>query len=183
LCIGEGIGFDTIYPLSDFFNIAYLIDVEKGSYRIASLKRNYLVIDSCFYDEYMRMYYYTAHFSGVYSHQELNSRSHVVHHEVILKNGYTKKNSMQVENSIRSILLPFAFEKYLKYYHNLELRFDQIVFEKIRNLNPDMNGFAEIMNSYKRDDIERLVYLFDNVSIDYSFFIPILNKTPISAEF
>ncbi len=53
-----------------------------------------------------------------------------------------------------------AFERFLKYYHLLELNFDYVV-DRIQKLNivTDSMQISSLLNEYKKDDLERLKYL------------------------
>jgi len=56
-------------------------------------------------------------------------------------------------------MLPYAFERYLKLYHLLELSFDHDTVEKIRGLGQDLHGIGQILAQHKRDEFDRLKQL------------------------
>ena len=58
------------------------------------------------------------------------------------------------------------FERYLKYYHQLELLFDWIVIKKIQALQDDLQGAAKLISSYQSGDLPRLKSLIGNYCND-----------------
>lgn len=79
------------------------------------------------------------------------------------------------EASVRGIKHSLAFERYLKYYHLLELNFDFDVIERIKRLDvvADSKSISMLLNEYKKEDIERLKYLFHTYCIDVN---PIIER-------
>jgi len=58
-----------------------------------------------------------------------------------------------------------AFERFLKYYHLLELNFDFDLIRRIKNLDPvtESKSISMLLNEYRREDIERLKYILKHV--------------------
>ena len=56
----------------------------------------------------------------------------------------------------RAIHASHPYERYLKYYHQLELLFDWAYIKKIQALQDDLNGCAKLISSYQSGDLPRL---------------------------
>ena len=61
---------------------------------------------------------------------------------------------MQAAN--RSVPQAFAFERFLKLYHLLELVFDYDLVQEIQGLGADIKGVGRLLNDYERLEQERL---------------------------
>jgi len=63
------------------------------------------------------------------------------------------------EAAKRSAMLPYAFERYLKLYHLLELSFDYDTVVRIRALHDDLHGIGQILSQHKSNELVRLKQL------------------------
>lgn len=82
------------------------------------------------------------------------------------------------ENLFRSSQVAFAFERYLKLYHLLELMFDWYVVEKIKALGPDLQGIGEVMSRYSSKELPRLRWLIEETVPDPGPIAHVLNNLP-----
>ncbi|MGB0930316.1 MAG: hypothetical protein ACPGVB_06050, partial [Chitinophagales bacterium] len=57
---------------------------------------------------------------------------------------------------IRAVQQPYAFERFLKNYHLLELLFDWQLVQTIKSLGDDLQSAIKEVANYRKDDIERL---------------------------
>ena len=84
----------------------------------------------------------------------------------------TAVGGMQVPTSYhaasleRAVQASHPFERYLKYYHELELLFDWIIVRKIQALGSDIPGIAKLISSYQSGDLPRLKSLIITYSLD-----------------
>ena len=73
---------------------------------------------------------------------------------------------------VRAVQQPFAFERFLKNYHLLELLFDWQTMKEISDFYIDNNfrKAADVLLKYKREDIDRIKYIiseaYKNKSVD-----------------
>jgi hypothetical protein len=56
----------------------------------------------------------------------------------------------------RAVQASHPFERYLKYYHQLELLFDWVLVKKVQSLGSDFQGMARLMSLYQSGDLPRL---------------------------
>lgn len=79
-------------------------------------------------------------------------------------------NPYSYESIVRAIEQPYAFERFLKLYHLLELQFDLSIIDKIKSLSmpSDANLIGEILNEYSHTEISRLTDIIQNSCTDIS---------------
>lgn len=138
--------------------VAYLADnskqaFESGEYNIS---KDYVILKKEFYTEYVEKYYESSSAWGGFSHTtaqnayQINVDSIVVR-ETNLPTVYHR------ESIIRAIQQPYAFERFLKTYHLLELLFDYDLVKEIKSLPDELKGFSEVLKEFsKRDELPRL---------------------------
>ncbi len=78
----------------------------------------------------------------------------------------TLPTSHHEANLFRSSQVAFAFERFLKLYHLLELMFDWKVVETIKSLGPDLQGIGELMSKYSTKELAQLRWLFNQMITD-----------------
>lgn len=81
------------------------------------------------------------------------------------------------ENLIRGVQQPYAFERFLKNYHLLELLFDWQIIQKIKALDTDIYGAGLILKSYgKGEEINRLIECVENGINNYDKIGSLINE-------
>lgn len=183
LCLSSGRDID-LAEMTDYEFAAYIYEVQKDYYgQPYQFKRNYFVISVECYDEYVKEYMNTSPLWGGYIHSD----GHVYDgcqktkvNKVIAISDLDMPTNYHIESCFRAVLEPYAFERYLKLYHLLELMFDYHIVAKIRALNEDMRGIGKLLASYERAeperlkaivfdkvcDVDRLALMLDNVYLD-----------------
>jgi hypothetical protein len=168
LCICKSITDINIASLTEARYIAYINEVDKDTFRLelpCKFIKNYLVIDVCEYDDYKNNYMDSAPIWGGFFHSNAASNLHQAHRfspskliarpKIILPTPYHK------ESCIRSVVQPYAFERFLKLYHLLELIFDWNLVQQIKNLNDDLQGIGQLLNQYSNikefDSLKKLL--------------------------
>jgi hypothetical protein len=147
--------------LSDHQYAAFINDVEVdelgGAHRF---RYDYAVIDEVHLERYLNDYLETAPIWGGFLHKDSGTRiptpSKRSRSRVTTIKGVRLPTKYHREALERSILEPFAFERYLKTFHLLELLFDWHTFEKIKALGDDLFGFGRIITNYDNKEISRL---------------------------
>lgn len=166
--------------------ICYLSEIEKEYYgEPYKFQNNYLVVDIDVYDDYNKNYLSTSFLWGGFVHLE-NGTKHPYTQTVtsiVAVPNIKLPTDYHVETGIRGISQPFAFERYLKFYHLLELLFDYDTVEKIKNLPDDLMGVGQILSKYDRNEVERLKYVIENRCQDYQKVAIKLNSAFVSDEF
>jgi hypothetical protein len=75
---------------------------------------------------------------------------------IVAQPGIVLSTELHAETAMRSVFQPYAFERFLKLYHLLELDFDHVVVEKIRALGDDLMGIGQLLSSYDSKELDRL---------------------------
>lgn len=138
---------------------AYLMDIPSERYGQPGLfSSDYLLIHSDRLDEYQRSYADGSPVWGGFQ-QVRNRRSAAVAtsgNPITAIKGITLPTDIHTEAAARSVVQPFAFERYLKLYHLLELSFDLHIVRRIQALNNDLKGIGQIFSSLDSQELKRL---------------------------
>ncbi|MGC5326619.1 hypothetical protein [Brevibacillus sp. SYSU BS000544] len=160
LCLKRS--FD-ISELSDYRFVAYLIDVDYNNFLNTNYEYNdsYVVINEEFYDDYIQHYKDTSSLWGKFSHEILSMPVNRTEAKILAIKNINLPTKYHIENCIRAINEPYAFERFLKLYHLLELIFDYDLVQDIKALNEDIKDAGKLIMEYKREDINRLKWIFE----------------------
>jgi hypothetical protein len=158
----EFISFLTVASISDYSNSGYTFDSD------------FLLIKSDFIMDYIMNYQKKSILWGGFVH-DLPIGAPLLRYKSLITNieiGDELKefDEYSFENCVRAIEQPYAFERFLKMYHLLELQFDYSVIEKIKNLTipADSNKIGKILNEYSINELQRLTDLIENNCSDIS---------------
>lgn len=173
----------TLSSLTENQFIAFLTEAKLSSvgvpYRFIN---NYLILREGFYKEYEKDYMkYSALWGGFYHpNTGISTISHSINISEIKLRRIQIPTNLFLENSVRSIAQPFGFERFLKLYHLLELRFDFDVIGRIKSLNVETESekIGEILTDYtnSKKEIARLEDIVLNNCHDLSSIISNLNN-------
>ncbi|WP_297814459.1 hypothetical protein [uncultured Polaribacter sp.] len=150
--------------MTDFEFIAFLIeaDYEDYSLDVYEFKYDYIIVKETFWNTYITDYEKTSPLWGGFSHK-LNFAEPVSKYlnnvlEIDAGNKLKDLDNYSYESTIRAIEQPYAFERFLKLYHLLELQFDYFLIDKIKNLQVpnDSNEIGKLLNGYSRAELDRL---------------------------
>jgi hypothetical protein len=159
-CKGEIV----IDQMNDFEFTSFLTFSDFANYTDSSFKfdTDYLLVKENFFIDYISDYEKTSMLWGGFAHS-LNGGAPISRHKMIIPNieiGDKLKdfNTYSYESCIRAIEQPYAFERFLKLYHLLELQFDYFIINKIQSLTipADSNRIGKILNEYSHKEIDRL---------------------------
>ncbi|MFN7415163.1 MAG: hypothetical protein ACK5RT_14925 [Dolichospermum sp.] len=158
LCICKSITDINIASLTDARYIAFINEVDKDTFRLElpyKFTKNYLVIDVCEYDDYKNKYMDSAPIWGGFFHSNAASSLPEAYRftpsKLIARPGIDIPTSYHKESCIRSVVQPYAFERFLKLYHLLELIFDWNLVQQIKSLNDDLQGIGQLLNQYSNN--------------------------------
>jgi len=182
----KGIEVTNLNTLSEAKFICYLIDIPDRSIIVNSLSHSfstdYVIIYRQFLEEYLKDCSSSAPIWGHFNHKYPTltipppKKKNIT--ELIVDSYPKFSKDHFFESSVRGIRHTLAFERYLKYYHLLELNFDFDVIERIRSLDPstDSKSISMLLHEYKKEDIERLKYLFITYCTDIPSIVDKLNS-------
>lgn len=153
-----------IQLLSDVEYVAYVADVEPAELgQVYSFRRSYVAIKTTHLRDYLDSYLAGAPVWGGFVHDHgpqhslISSPISSSHKHLFARPNVGYPTWHHVNTVLRSVLEPFAFERYLKIYHMLELVYDWDVVQDIRALADDLYGIGQILSAYSRKESEILV--------------------------
>lgn len=138
---------------------AYLADIPSINYGSpGSFSSDYLLIRSERLDEYRAHYAEGSPVWGGFQHIVASRRTYAATSvdPIRARRGIRLPTEMHVEAAARSVVQPFAFERFLKLYHLLELSFDLHIVQKIQALKNDLRGIGQIFSSLESQELNRL---------------------------
>lgn len=159
--VGEFNDLQCIAFLNEVKDREIINKIKDGILPNYKFKNNYLFLDEDNYKEYRENYYSSTALWGKFLHENsLIESNYLDLTNIIAYKNIKLPTKYHRESLNRSILEPFAFERYLKLYHLLELLFDHEVVKDIHQLNlEDLKGVAQILNNYKQNDFDRLKHI------------------------
>jgi hypothetical protein len=163
---------------------AYLLDVDKDDFISGVdyvLKADYLVLKARELSQYEEKYHATSGLWGGFIHKDdadfpcLPFTLEIT--EIAAIDNLELPTIWHKENLIRGIQQPYAFERFLKNYHLLELLFDWQIIQKIKALDADIYGAGLILKNYgKGEELDRLIDCVENGIKDFPKIIAQLNQ-------
>ncbi|QJB44298.1 hypothetical protein [Dolichospermum flos-aquae] len=156
LCICKSNTDINIASLTEARYIAYINEVDKDTFRFPyKFIKNYLVIDVCEYEDYKNNYMDSAPIWGGFFHSNAASNLHQAYRfkpsRLIARPSIVLPTPYHKESCIRSVVQPYAFERFLKLYHLLELIFDWNLVQQIKSLDNDLQGIGQLLNQYSNN--------------------------------
>jgi hypothetical protein len=138
---------------------SYLSDVTLTTYgQVGHFLRDYFVVDERRADDYRARYLEGSavwggfeHYTG---HAAPNRETTAEPIRAVQNITYSIDSYRQAAQ--RSVLQPFAFERFLKLYHLLELSFDLHIVTEIRGLGNDLVGIGQIFSNLNSKEMHRL---------------------------
>lgn len=170
------IDFDT---MTQFEFLAFLIEADFDDYWHPNyeFKYDYIVIKETFWNTYISDYEKTSPLWGGFSHK-LNFTEPVSRYlnnilEIDAGEKLKDLDNYSYESTIRAIEQPYAFERFLKLYHLLELQFDYFLINKIKSLQVpnDSNEIGKLLNGYSRVELDRLTEIIVSQCTDINSLI------------
>lgn len=161
----------TDYEFISFLTYANYSDYNESTYKFDA---DFLLIQSDFFLDYLMDYMNTSMLWGGFSHLLNGNLPNTIHKAVCanidLGNKLKPFNNYSYESCFRAIEQPYAFERYLKLYHLLELQFDYFIIDKIQNLSlpTDSNRIGKILNDYSNKELDRLTEIISHYCTDIS---------------
>ncbi|MGY5341753.1 hypothetical protein ACXFAU_04770 [Paenibacillus glucanolyticus] len=169
-----------IENLTEWEFIAYLseVDVDSFLHENYMYKYDYVIIEEQFYSDYLSKYYETSALWGGFVHIEQSTSSSFTKKitEVTAIDNISLPTNYHKDSVTRAIKEPFAFERFLKKYHLIELLFDYDFVENIRNLGTDLKGIGQLLSDYNSKEINRLKSVVSNRVTDVSKISNALNR-------
>lgn len=175
--------------ISEYQFVSVLIDVDiEMTLFITSytFNSNYVVIDELYFLDYEYKLKTTAPIWGKFNHY---------YPGILISPASTKVVSTIDAIELRGFNLPFYFEssirglqqfspieRFLKFYHLLELNFDLDVIRRIKGMNieTESHKIGKLLREFEPKEFARLVYLFDSYCTNIR---PIVDKLNLVSSF
>lgn len=141
-------------------------------------KFNYVIINDSYYDDYITNHKDNSPLWGGFNHVSNDLLSYEKTVSRIDIKDLNIVNGVFRENSKKAVLQPFAHERFLKFYHLLELRFDIDVINEVKSLDYDVEPekIGKIFNDYSQTELIRLKRIVESNCVDISPLVLLLNN-------
>ncbi len=162
---------ESIHSLSENRLFAFFYDsICTGVYDTEyKFSKHYVVVESDQYEHYLSIMN-TSELWGGYTHKEKPIGKVRAPCTIKIKNKYQYPSMNHDESMVLAIYSLSTFERYLKYYHQLELLFDAVRVSKLKSINTnDLKGYAEALKiCSKGNEVSHLEYIIKNYVTDFS---------------
>ncbi|NER19813.1 MAG: hypothetical protein F6J96_03455 [Symploca sp. SIO1C2] len=155
LCFCKALGDVDLSQITDAQYIAYINEVDKNSFGLPyRFQKDYIVLQKSRYIDYKEKYMKSAPLWGAFLHETEEVAIYQAYQfqpdRITAVPGINFPTDYHQESCIRSVVQPYAFERFLKLYHLLELIFDYDLVQQIKNLNINSNlqGIARLLSLY-----------------------------------
>ncbi|WP_146108523.1 hypothetical protein [Mixta gaviniae] len=156
---------ENVYSLSKnrlfaFFYDSILAGTCEANHQFSS---HYVVIEPEHYEYYLSIMN-TSELWGGYTHKEKPVGKVRTIGNIKIKQNYQYPSLNHNESMVMAIYSLSTFERYLKYYHQLELLFDAVRISKLKAINTnDLKGYADALKiCSKGNEISHLEYIIKN---------------------
>lgn len=158
-----------IGKMTDFEFIAFLTVGQNGDYNqlAYTFQSDFVLVKDDFLLDYIVDYEKSSMIWGGFTHEIIGS-THIPKYKKKVVNidlGIKIKDldPYSYESCVRAIEQPFAFERFLKLYHLLELQFDYFIVNKIKSLSipADSNKIGKTLNEYSNSELVRLTDIIE----------------------
>jgi hypothetical protein len=166
-----------VSALTEAQYIAYMYDKGINSdeeYYLFSY--SYVIIKQDHYTNYITRYKDTSMLWGGYSHDTLLEEKYTKNiPKITVKSNILIPTTIHRDSLIKATASISHFERYLKYYHQLEILFNYIHVRKLINAGGDLSSFNKIVASYNREDIKNIQQLLEDYINDITKLEAIFN--------
>lgn len=157
--------------LNEWKFIAYLSEVEKDIFldnqHEYEFEYSYLLLEEEYFSEYMSKYYDTAPIWGHFSHKDVFPEPYQKNlKKISVVSDLEYHTVVHHDNALRALKQPYAFERYLKNYHHMELLFDKDLVEKISSLRDDFTELGILLKSFEDSESKKLISVMENRCTD-----------------
>jgi hypothetical protein len=164
-----------IEKMSKWRLAAYLTEITENEFNQPYWSRcDYAVIDEPRVVHYLANYAPTAPIWGGFSHrvQQVQYVRQVASLRIV--DGIRIPTAHHGEAMSRAVGARHSFDRYLKFYHQLELLFDWVLVKRVQALGNDLMGIGQLMSAYSQQDFQRLDRLLDDYCTDTDRLLQVL---------
>lgn len=121
----------------------------------------------------------TSEYWGGYTHKSLNSTNQRVISEIKIHESIKVPSINHEESIVLAVHSSSSFERFLKYYHQIELLFDSLFISRLKNIrSSDLKDYAIIMkefNNGKKNELDTIKYILKKYLVNYNEIIGMMN--------
>lgn len=146
-----------------FLSFGQNTDYNNATFRFQT---DFVLVKDDFFLEYITAYKHTSMIWGGFTHELIGApiskyKKALVNIEMGIK--IKDLDPYSYESCVRAIEQPYAFERFLKLYHLLELQFDYFIINKIKSLTipADSNKIGKTLNEYSNSELLRLTEIIE----------------------
>ncbi len=152
-----------IHELNTHRLTSYIHDVSKCEFTVVShhsFTCHFLLVKKEFFNDYVDKFKDSSALWGGFTHEEpVVSYSRKIT-SVSVRPSIFSPSDRHAKSLPMAIAASTGFERFLKYYHQIELLFDIVFVAKIKKLPPSISGFGDVMKDYQRKECEILKTIF-----------------------
>lgn len=154
-------------------------DEQFGLSQSHTFKSHYLLIHKDFSATYAREFFDTAPIWGGFTHKTRSTRYKKPNTPIVISKKMFSPTPRHNADLEKAISAANGFDRFLKYYHQLELLFDVIFVSKIRGLSKhSIEGFSSVVKDYQRKELESLKGIFKEYLTNTQALILIMANCP-----
>ncbi len=139
-----------------------------------SFINHYVAIESNWFP-YYKTVMGTSEYWGGYTHKNLNPTNSRVINEIKIREGIKIPSINHEESIVLAVHSSSSFERFLKYYHQIELLFDSLFISRLKNINSsDLKDYAMIIKEFnhgKKSELDTFKYILKKYLVNYSLII------------
>ncbi|MEI2605237.1 hypothetical protein V8O11_15725 [Erwinia aphidicola] len=121
----------------------------------------------------------TSEYWGGYTHKSLNSTNQRVISEIKVHESIKVPSINHEESIVLAVHSSSSFERFLKYYHQIELLFDSLFISRLKNIrSSDLKDYAIIMKEFgngKKNELDIIKYILKKYLVNYNEIIRMMN--------
>ncbi|WP_333617417.1 hypothetical protein [Mixta calida] len=113
----------------------------------------------------------TSEYWGGYTHKSLSPTNSRVVNEIEIHQGIKIPSVNHKESIVLAVHSSSSFERFLKYYHQIELLFDSLFISRLKNINStDLKDYALIIKEFnhgKKNELDTFKYILKKYIVNY----------------
>lgn len=117
----------------------------------------------------------TSEYWGGYTHKNINPTNLRVVNEIIIHEGIKAPSINHEESIVLAIHSSSSFERFLKYYHQIELLFDSLFISRLKNIDSsDLKDYALVIKEFnhgKKSELDTFKYILKKYLVNYNLII------------
>ncbi|WP_122558664.1 hypothetical protein [Pseudomonas viridiflava] len=157
---------------------AFIHDIDDDQFGLSqshNFKSHYLLIHKDFITRYVSDFLESAPIWGGFTHKPRSPRYKKSITKIVMSRKMFTPTIRHNADLEKAISAANGFDRFLKYYHQLELLFDVIFVSKVRGLpKHSIEGFSNVVKDYQKKELESLKGIFKDYATDSKALLSIM---------